>query len=165
MTQPLQRLIDALRTELEAYGEMLALLDQQQEQVVSRAADDLLQTVLAINSQQAAIRSARLERDLCQRNLSVSLGQPGVTTFAELLPLLSAEHRILVNALVEENNGLILKVQRRAAQNHLLLSRSVELTRTLIRALFPTNIGVTYDENGAVLALSMAGAPVYQDVG
>jgi len=59
MIEELKRFIEALREELQHYGEMLGLLDRQQELVVIRAADEILQTVSAINAQSASIQSAR----------------------------------------------------------------------------------------------------------
>src|SRR6267143_1842013 len=54
-----ERLIECLRSELQQYGEMLALLDQQQANVVRRVADDLLITAAAIDTQSAAVQKAR----------------------------------------------------------------------------------------------------------
>jgi len=41
MIESLQNLINALRRELQEYGEMLALLDRQQQLVMARAADEV----------------------------------------------------------------------------------------------------------------------------
>ncbi len=42
-----------------------------------------------------------------------------------------------MQALVQENNELLVRVQQRARQNHLLLLRSLELMQKLINSLFP----------------------------
>ena len=70
MTDALDKLISALREELTHYGEILALLDQQQELVVVRASDDLLRTVASINKQSDVIQSARQHRQSCQREMA-----------------------------------------------------------------------------------------------
>ncbi len=54
-----------------------------------------------------------------------------------LIPLLPADYRPLVQALVDENNELLVRVRQRARQNHLLLSRSVELMQGLLNTLLP----------------------------
>ena len=70
MNELLQNFIESLREELKQYGELLALLDLQQDQVVRRLADELLDTVSAINTQGEAIQAARRERDQRQRELA-----------------------------------------------------------------------------------------------
>ena len=72
----LQQLIEALRNELQQYGEILALLDRQQEVVMLQGADHILQSISAIDSQSAAIQAARANRQLAQRNLAETLKQP-----------------------------------------------------------------------------------------
>jgi endonuclease V-like protein UPF0215 family len=60
----LENLIEALRNELQQYGEMLALLDHQQEMVLQQRTDDILHSISAIDSQSAAIQAARANRQL-----------------------------------------------------------------------------------------------------
>ena len=55
--------------------------------------------------------------------------------FADLIPLLPADYRPLLQALVEENNELLVRVRQRARQNHLMLRRSVELMQELLNTL------------------------------
>ena len=63
MIVTLQHLIETLRNELQQYGEMLALLDHQQELAGQQAADDLLRSISAIDTQIAAIQlEAAIER-------------------------------------------------------------------------------------------------------
>ena len=45
MNDLLHNLIEALREELKQYGEMLAVLEQQQDSVVRRQVDDLLRNI------------------------------------------------------------------------------------------------------------------------
>jgi hypothetical protein len=127
MNELLVNFIESLREELKQYGELLALLDLQQEQVVRRLADELLATVSSINAQGEAIQAARRERAQRQRELAESLGHPEEARVAALLPLLPSAYRPLVAALVDENNHLMRRVRQHARQNHLLLSRAVEL--------------------------------------
>src|ERR1700679_647497 len=70
----LHNLIEALREELKQYGEMLAVLELQQETVVQRQANDLLQNVADINAQAEVIAAVRHEREQHQRNFARHLG-------------------------------------------------------------------------------------------
>ena len=122
------RLIDALRHELHQYGEMLALLDRQQE-------------------------------------IGQALRKPEAAAFADLMPLLPEKFRPAVEALVRENNELLVRVQQRARQNHLLLSRSVELMQRFMHALIPASQPTTYNGAGSVDGGLPQTQPLYEAVG
>src|SRR5687767_14616977 len=134
MTGILQKLIEALRNELEQYGEMLALLEQQQE-AAGLGADDVVHTISAINAQGSTIHSARDHRKCCQRQLSEQLNQPHDSSFTHLVPLLPAHYQPLLSALVEENNELLIRVRERAQQNQALLRRSLDFMQRFISTL------------------------------
>ena len=121
MKELLSNLIEALREELKQYGEMLALLDQQQQLVMRRQVAELPENVNCVNAQAGVIAAARQEREQRQRHLARLLALPETSGFAVLIPLLPADYRPLVDALVHENNELLVRVQKRARQNHLLL--------------------------------------------
>jgi flagellar biosynthesis/type III secretory pathway chaperone len=165
MNEPLQNLIDALREELKEYGEMLALLDQQQEQVMQRRALDMLQCVTAINAQAETIATTRLEREQRQRHISLCLNLPENAGFTDIAPRVPAEYRPLLQALVQENNQLLGRIQHRARQNHLLLSRIVDLMQRFLSTLFPGMQPTTYNDAGHVLASAPPKRSIYDAVG
>ncbi len=163
MIPTLQRLIESLRKELQQYGEMLALLDHQQEQVAHRRTAGVWDSVSAIDTQGTVMAEARSEREALQRSLARALGRPEAATIAELLPCLPPDYRPLVGALVEENNQLLLRVQSRARQNHLLLRRSVELMQQFIGSLCAVSPPV-YNCAGTLGAEAFGGS-LYEAVG
>ena len=165
MKELLSNLIEALREELKQYGEMLALLDQQQQLVVHRQVAELPDNVNSVNAQAGIIAAARQEREQRQRHLARLLVQPEAAGFAILIPLLPADYRPLVDALVCENNELLVRVQQRARQNHLLLSHCVELMAQLINSIIPGVSPTTYNGAGNVSAAIMPPRPLYQAVG
>ena len=63
MIQSLKLLIDALRDELQNYGEMLALLDRQQAYLIARDASEVFQSISLIKAQGAAIIQSRARRE------------------------------------------------------------------------------------------------------
>ncbi|MBI3414282.1 MAG: flagellar protein FlgN [Verrucomicrobia bacterium] len=165
MTGELNELIDALRDELKQYGEMLALLDHQQELVVSRAPDELLRTVAAINTQSGVIQAARAQRERHLQELARAVALPAGVAFADLFRALPADYRPLLKALVDENNELLARVRQRARQNHLLLSRSMDLLQRLIATLVPMGRTTTYNETGGLLAPPLPSRILYEAVG
>jgi flagellar biosynthesis/type III secretory pathway chaperone len=165
MKELLSNLIEALREELKQYGEMLALLDQQQQLVVHRQVAMLPDHVNCVNAQAGVIAAARQEREQRQRHLARLLGLSESTSFTLLIPQLPADYRPLVDALVRENNELLVRVQQRARQNQLLLSHCVELMQQLINSIFPGVSPTTYDGSGRLPMSAVAPQPLYQAVG
>jgi len=165
MMKTIKLLIDALRDELQNYGAMLALLDRQQEYLISRAASEVFQSISMIKAQGGAILQARLRREDCRRALALDWLQPQEASFTALIPLLPADYQPLVQALVDENNELLLRVRRRARQNHLMLRRSVELMQELLNSLLPSRQGPVYDGTGCRPASAAAPRQFYEAVG
>jgi flagellar biosynthesis/type III secretory pathway chaperone len=162
---PLQQLIAVLREELQNYGELLALLDRQQELVVERAAGELLAIVGGIQQQATALQLVRDRRENCRRTLATALLLPAETAFAALIDVLPPDYRPLVQALVQENNELLVRVQQRARQNHLLLSRSVDLMQRFLNMLLPGSDAGLYTDSGQNRPGLMPASAVYNAVG
>jgi hypothetical protein len=164
MTEVLQHLVDALREELQQYGEMLALTEHQQELIASRAAPQLIEAVQAVNAQMGSIRDARERREARQRELARLLCAEEDSPLATLVPFLSDEYRVLVGALVEENNELLQRVRQRVRQNHLLLARSVELLQRLVDSLLATARTTVYDDSGHLAGNAGGHRPLWNTV-
>lgn len=165
MNELLPNLIEALREELKQYGEMLALLDQQQEFVMHRQINDLLANVATINEQTAVIAAARHEREQRQRHLARLSELPEDAGLAALTQKLPADYRPLVQALTQENNELLVRVQQRARQNHLLLNHAVELMQQLINSIVPGAKPRTYNESGQVPSVALPQHSFYEAAG
>jgi len=165
MNELLSNLIEALREELKQYGEMLALLDHQQQLVMQRLVAELPDNVNCVNSQAGVIAAARQEREQRQRHIARLLEQPESSGFGILIPLLPSDYRPLLEALVRENNELLSRVQQKARQNHLLLSHCVELMQQLINSIFPNVTPTTYDGSGHIPVAAVPPQPLYQAVG
>lgn len=165
MNDLLPNLIEALREELKQYGEMLALLDQQQDIVMQRQTSELLSSVATINEQTGVIAAARREREQRQRHITRLLALPEESGFGAITPRLPADYQPLVQALVQENNDLLVRVQQRARQNHLLLNHAVELMQHLINAIVPGASPLTYDDSGRVPATALPQHSLYEAVG
>jgi hypothetical protein len=135
MIESLGKLIEALREELKNYGEMLALLDRQQEYLLTRAAHGVSHSIILVQAQGSAIQDARKHREKCHRAVATAAARTEETSFADLIPLLPMDYQPLLKALVDENNELLSRVRRRAHQNHLMLERSVKLMQQVLNSL------------------------------
>ncbi|HEX3798083.1 MAG TPA: flagellar export chaperone FlgN [Verrucomicrobiae bacterium] len=165
MIERIVTLIHALREELGEYGEMLALLDRQQQQVIARAADEVFQSIGLIKAQGLAIQHARARREQCLVHVAQSFEASNDSAFADVIPLMPSDYQPLVTALVEENNSLLVRVRQRARQNHLLLSRSMELMQNLINTLFPAQEMRVYNDQGSMNVRGMSARPLLEAVG
>jgi hypothetical protein len=164
MIEALQKLIAALRDELQHYGEMLARLDDQQELVMRRAAEAVAQTIPLVQHQSAILAQAREVRFGATRLLCSTLGISEHSSFKELLPHLPPDYRPLIEALIDENNELLQRIHHRARQNHVLLTRTVESMQRVINSLGIHRTTPVYDESGAMFAPAPASAAIYEAV-
>lgn len=164
MIDALQQLIAALREELQQYGEMLARLDDQQELVMRRAAEAVMQTVPLVQHQSAVILQAREVRFSAMKLICARAGLAENASFKELIPNLPADYRPLVEALVQENNELLQRIHQRARQNHVLLTRTVESMQRVINSLGIHQSPPVYNESGAMFTAPSTPA-LYEAVG
>lgn len=162
MKEQLDKLVGYLREELIQYGELLSLLEQQQEMIVNRSADGLMQNLTSIHAQMAEIAKARTCREQCREEVAESLGFDCERPIKEMYSSLPVEYQSLVQTLVDEVNELLLKANQRLRQNHLLLSRSLEFMQKLIQSLFPTQAGQTYDQSGQIGAAYVPQRTTYE---
>jgi flagellar biosynthesis/type III secretory pathway chaperone len=165
MKMIIENLVRALREELQDYGELLARLDEEQACVLRRAPDGLLSAVDSIEEQSLTVQRARAYREECRNVLASELNLPQNSTFKALIEALPADYRPLVSALMDENNELLRRVQQRARQNHLLLSRSVQLMQNFLGTLFQVGHGSTYDQSGGAYRPLAASHSLYEAVG
>ena len=150
MTESLEQLIAALRQELQQYGEMLALLDTQQPLIVKRAAAELLQTVANVNAQTAVIAVARREREAAQRVVAQEMELPQTAALGDVIRATPEPQASLIQTLLHENNTCLLRIRKRAFQNRLLLSRSIEWMQRLMSSLLVEPQMSVYTGTGSV---------------
>lgn len=164
MNDLLHNLIEALREELKQYGEMLAALEQQHESVIHRQSNVLLQNVAEVNAQANVIAAVRHEREQRRCHVARYLKLEDNAGFAVIIPLLPPDYQPLLQALVHENNALLIRIQQRTRQNHLLLSHAVELMQQLIDSIFPGSAPKTYDKSGRLPGNQSPQRSVYEQV-
>lgn len=163
MTQNIDHLIAALREELQQYGEMLARLEEQQERVLRRDADQILQSVSAIQEQGLVIQRARELREARQKETAATVGVTGEPEFAAIIRKLPSDYAGLVETLITENNSLLQRIQQRARQNHLLLRQSLDLMQRFLSTLFPTHEPRVYNPGGQVFTSRPAPAVAFYE--
>lgn len=148
---------DALRAELVEYGGLLHRFELQQQALLARDAAAVLHLSSEIEEQTRTAGEARERRERTGAELARSLGQPESATLRSLIPLIEANARPLLEALIGEVNVLLHRVRRANRHNHSLLARTVETHQELLQQLRPNTFTKTYAPNGRV-SVATAGA-------
>jgi hypothetical protein len=165
MTEALEHLVHALREELQNYGEMLARLDEQQELVMRREAAAVNERAPAVQEQTAALAAARETRFAAMKKLCAKLDLAIDSAFDKILPLCPENYRLLITALIDENNALLQRVQQRARQNHLLLMRTVESMQRVINSLTNQRSTTVYTDSASIFTPATSTPALYEAVG
>ena len=161
MNEELNNLITALREELTQYGEILALMQEQQQFI-----NNLLLNLNEVNEQLEKVAIARTERETCRRALMATLGGSEETTFRQMTEMLPPEVQPLLSALVEEINQLLQRIQKWLRQNHMLLKRSLDLMKEIMQGMFPSSSATagTYGRGGQVSPVTPPPSTLYEGI-
>ena len=147
---------ECLRNELQEYGALLALFEEQQANLLRRDADQVAALALSIEEQARATHSSRQRREQCVHAFAVRCGCPTDTSLRQMLPHFPADVQPLLSALIDEINHLIHRIRRDARQNQMLLARTVEAHEEAMRTLMPGAFkSRTYSQRGAVSSVSV----------
>jgi len=147
---PFTPLVDLLRAELSGYGGLLALFDQQQNQLWSREVKAVADTSQAIQELADETARHRRERETWVSCFADAHFQAADTSLRRLMSFFPEDQRPLLTALIDEINHLLHRVRRRARQNHSILARAIELHRDVIAHLNPAARPRTYAPTGRV---------------
>jgi flagellar biosynthesis/type III secretory pathway chaperone len=140
----------SLRDELQEYGGLLGLFEEQQAALFRRDAAGVLTSVTSIEEQARAAASKRMQREKLVRDYAITQGRSPESTLRSLLNCFPAEVRPMLEALIDEVNRLIHKARRCVRQNTLLLQRAVEMHQEALRSLRPESFTKTYSPRGQV---------------
>lgn len=135
MTLILEQLVEALRDELQQFGEMLALLETQTISLTRREISGVIQSTSAIESHRNVIESARLRRENLQKQLAWAAGDPDRRSLQSLLPYAPEPYRPLLSALLGEINQLIETVRIQLESNRLQLQRAHDQTARVLSTI------------------------------
>jgi flagellar biosynthesis/type III secretory pathway chaperone len=159
MTVNCDELIDALREEVQEYGGLLSLFNEQQTAILERKPDAVLAVQEAIAQQLDNILVCRKRREERVREIATAVGQGTDSALRGLIGSCEEAVRPLLHALIDEVNQLILKTRRRGQQNQMLLARSIEVTQQILQRLNPEAVTKTYSRRGRITLASSGTGP------
>lgn len=141
---------ECLRAELADYGGLLHLFEEQQRHLFDRDADAVLRLGNEIEAQAMAVAQSRSRREQAVAAFATANDQPANTTLRAMLPLIEADARPLLEALINEVNLLLHRVRRTSRHNHTLLARTLEMQQETLQQLRPNSFTKTYSPAGRV---------------
>ena len=142
--------VEALRKELEEYGALFNLVNEQQHVIATRATESLTALSGKIQSQTRLCNQLRLQREQLIVDLLNDWGiNRELSSMAELIPLFPENNQPLIAALVEQINHMIARVRQKVRQNQLLLSRANDIIEQIIFSLQPQTLK-TYNSRGGI---------------
>jgi flagellar biosynthesis/type III secretory pathway chaperone len=143
-------LIAALRDEVQEYGELLSLFNDQQTAILDRNPGMVLVIQDSIKGQLEIINTCRKRREQITKEFALVLGQNSESTVKQLIDYCEETVQPLLHALVYEVNQLISKTRRRGHQNQMLLARSIEVSQQILQRLNPGALTKTYSRRGQI---------------
>ena len=143
-------LLELLRHELQEYGGLHNLLERQQKEIFERVPEAVLITNEEIEAYTGAMGELRKEREAMVDQIGQSCGCEPNLALRKMLPHFPSFIHPLLEALMDEINQMVTRTRRKARQNFLLLSRTMEITQETLRAMQPDNYSKTYSKKGRV---------------
>lgn len=150
MSTSWETITENLRNELQEYGALLGLFEDQQVNLLRRDATAVLDLANAIEEQVQTTQACRDRRDQATLLFAIENGQSTNATLRQMLKFFPSEVQPLLQALIDQINHLIHRVRRGARQNQVLLSRTVEAHEGALRTLRPDLYPKTYSRRGSV---------------
>ena len=143
-------LVELLREEVQEYGGLYNLLDRQQEEIFNREPDLVMQTNGDIEAHMSDMNELRERREATVREMASRFDCDEGLSLKKMLPRFPEFIRPMLQALIEEINAMVSRTRRKAKQNYLLLSRTMEITQEALRMAKPENFSKTYSRKGQV---------------
>ena len=143
-----QQVIEALRAELNEYGGLLHLFQEQQQFVLHHDPAGFLSLTEGVDEQIQRSIEKRIARENLVRETAVQAGVDPESPLTALLPYCPQPIRPLLSALIEEINDLLHRTQRRFRQNHMLLGQCLDLARQMVGLSRPELTTNTYNFRG-----------------
>jgi flagellar biosynthesis/type III secretory pathway chaperone len=147
-------LLGLLRDELQEYGGLIGLLSAQQQNILERRPESLLEINQSVQTQMEASQMLQRRRQGFVTSLAHSFGAPAESNLSELIPHFPDVTRPMFESLVEEINNLISKIRSKIEQNQRLLSRLSEVTEQILSVTNPSAHSKTYSRSGNVQNLA-----------
>jgi hypothetical protein len=145
-----ETIAECLRAEIADYGGLLYLFEETQRHLFERDPDNVLRVTHEIEQASRSVEACRTRREEAVAAFARANGRPEATTLRAMLPLVEADARPLIEALVNEVNTVVHRVRRISRHNHMILSRTVQLHQETLQQLRPQAFTRMYSPAGRI---------------
>lgn len=150
MTTHCEKITECLRAELAEYGGLLHLFEETQRYLFERDPDNVLRVTHEIEELSRTVEACRARREDAVAALARLNGQPVTATLRSMLPLIEANVRPLIEALINEVNTMVHRLRRISRHNQVMLSRTVQIHQEALQQIRPHAFTRTYSPAGHV---------------
>ena len=157
-------LLGLLRDELQEYGSLIGLLSAQQQSILERRPENLLEINQSVQTQMEASQMLQRRRQGFVVSLAKSFGEPNNSTLTDLVAHFPDVTQPMFQSIIEEINNLISTVRSKIEQNQRLLSRLSEVTDQILRLTDPASHSKTYNNQGDLKNLSVGRSSLNESV-
>ena len=147
-------LLTLLRDELQEYGGLIGLLSAQQQSILNRRADSLMELNQAVQTQMEASQILHKRRQGYVTSLAERFGEDKSSRLSEIINHFPDVTKPMFHSLIEEINSLISQVRKKIEQNQRLLMRLSEVTDQILSVTDPASQTKTYTRDGNLQCLS-----------
>jgi flagellar biosynthesis/type III secretory pathway chaperone len=147
-------LLSLLRDELQEYGGLVGLLNTQQQNILDRRSEGLLEINQSVQTQMEASQILQKRRQGYVSSLAHSFGEPTDSSLSQLVDYFPEVTRPMFLSIIEEINNLISRIRNKILQNQKILQRLTEVTDQILLATDPESHSKTYDRSGDLKKLS-----------
>lgn len=142
-------LIQQLRSELEGYGTLFRLLEEQRAALIWQDADAILAASQALDEHILILDARKRAREETVRAAGYIDPVEGVPSLGLLIANLSHESRPLLEELFREINRLVKESRRQLQRNQMLFRRAWDLGQQLLQLVNPQqDFTPTYRRDG-----------------
>ena len=141
-------LLELLRDELQEYGGLIGLLNAQQQSILNRRPESLLEINQSVQTQLEASQILHRKRSGFVSNLAENYGQPNSSTLSELVTYFPEVTQPMFQSIIDEINSLISQVRSKIEQNQRLLKRLTEVTDQLLSMADASSSSKVYNAKG-----------------
>ena len=149
-------LLTLLRDELQEYGGLIGLLSAQQQSILNRRPDSLMELNQSVQTQMEASQILHKRRQGFVSSLAQKFGESEGSSLSEIVDHFPDVTQPMFQSIIEEINNLITQIRKRIAQNGRLLSRLTDVTDQLLTVTDPASHSKTYSKSGDLSSLSFS---------
>ena len=143
-----EELLEILRDELQEYGGLIGLLNAQQQSILNRRSESLMELNQSVQTQMEASQILLKKRQGFVTSLAETYGKSDSSSLSEIVSHFPDVTQPMFVSIIEEINSLISQVRRKVEQNQRLLNRLSEVTDQLLLMADPSGSTQTYDAKG-----------------